>query len=128
MNGASSLENKFGGLFGSKFGSSGAPPPPPISTGGAMYGPYNSPSYIGGSPIIGGSSLMGGNPLSGFMTPELEHKTSVILPLAGAALLGKFSIGEKNSKLNLKSLRNCCLRSSLRSRTRCRRPLDRKAP
>lgn len=91
MNGGSSLENKFGNLFGSKFGTAAAPLPP--TTGGAMYGPYGSPSYMGGSPIIGGSTLLGGgNPLSGFMTPELEHKTSVILPLAGAALLGKFEL------------------------------------
>lgn len=38
--------------------------------GGPVYGPFNSPT-------------------GGILPPELEQKTSVILPLAGAALLGE---------------------------------------
>ncbi|KAG5677259.1 hypothetical protein PVAND_007030 [Polypedilum vanderplanki] len=65
----SSLENKFNQLtgYGNKFG---------YGSAGPVYGPYGNPS-----PISGGS-------FSGLLPPELEAKGSILLPLAGAALLG----------------------------------------
>jgi hypothetical protein len=50
--------------------------------GGAVYGPF------GGSQQGHGFGLFPGG--SGIFPPELEQKASVILPLAGAALLGIF--------------------------------------
>lgn len=55
----------------SKFGSFNRPGYPSVPTeGGAMFGPF-------------------GYPTGGILPPELEKKASVVLPLAGAALLGK---------------------------------------
>lgn len=73
MSATTPLESKFG-ILESKLGSFGKPypPPPPYPTeGGAIFGPY-------------------GYPTGGLLPPELEKKASVVLPLAGAALLGKF--------------------------------------
>jgi hypothetical protein len=65
------LEAKFGSLE-NKFGSFGKPSYPPHPTdGGAIFGPYGH-----------------GYPTMGILPPELEKKASVVLPLAGAALLG----------------------------------------
>lgn len=55
--------------FGTSFGRPGFPPTP--TEGGAMFGPF-------------------GYPTGGILPPELEKKASVVLPLAGAALLGKY--------------------------------------
>lgn len=67
-----------------------------IGSGGAVYGPYGNPSgpigsggLLGGGGLMGGSGPMGHNHFSGLLPPDLEQKTSVLLPLAGAALLGK---------------------------------------
>lgn len=65
----SSLDTKFGS-FGSSFGK---PYPPQPTEGGAIFGPYGQ-----------------GYPTGGILPPELEKKASVVLPLAGAAILGKF--------------------------------------
>lgn len=100
--GGSSLENKFnlGGsgasAYGnSGYGNSGAGYPSKFGNigggggsigGGPVYGPYGNPSFGGASSGI--APPMGGG-YSGLLPPELEAKGSVLLPLAGAALLGK---------------------------------------
>lgn len=70
IGGAPGFGNNYGG--GSGYGNSGYGGRFPIE-GGSINGPYPS---------------QGGGPLQGMFPPDLEGKSSLILPLAGAALLG----------------------------------------
>ena len=98
MTGNSFIDNKLNYLsgYGAKF---------PYGAGSAVFGPYGSPSIggqtgiqvgpqagMGGMGGLGGLGGLGGHgaPGSGLLPPELEAKASLLLPLAGAALLGKF--------------------------------------
>ncbi|CAG9799916.1 unnamed protein product [Chironomus riparius] len=98
LTGNSFIDNKLNYLsgYGAKF---------PYGAGSAVFGPYGSPSIGGQTGIqvgpqagIGGMGGLGGlgghgAPGSGLLppgllSPELEAKASLLLPLAGAALLG----------------------------------------
>lgn len=95
MTGNSFIDNKLNYLsgYGSKF---------PYGVGSAVFGPYGSPTLGGQTGIQigqqagmgghGGLGGLGGAPGSGLLPPELEAKASLLLPLAGAALLGKFDL------------------------------------
>ena len=94
MTGNSVIDNKLNYLsgYGAKF---------PYGAGSAVFGPYGSPSIggqaglqVGPQTGFGGMGSLGGlgghgAPGSGLLPPELEAKASLLLPLAGAALLGK---------------------------------------
>lgn len=76
------LESKLAAL--GSFGKPSYPPTHPTD-GGAIYGPFGAPTGGFGATTGG----FGGYPTGGILPPELEKKASVVLPLAGAALLGK---------------------------------------
>lgn len=76
-----------GGSYGTKYPYN----PANVNSGGPVFGPYGNPSS-GGQQAGGYGPQMGNGMFStfgGILPPELEQKTSVLLPLAGAALLGK---------------------------------------
>ena len=88
----SPVDNKFNYMPGGVYN-------PASGIGNALGGGYgNRYPYEGGSvngPYPGAGAGIGGGFGAGLFPPDIEGKTSVILPLAGAALLGKEKINKK---------------------------------
>lgn len=82
--------NNYGG--GSGLGGYGGRYP---QEGGSINGPYPGPGGLQGG--------MPGGPMQGLFPPDLEGKTSLILPLAGAALLGSLKPTTGNSNQIIKN-------------------------